>query len=153
MEIRNYGLQKNTAIEPSQPTPQEIPQNIIASCGSIKWVNIMNAGVRTSSEADALNCMVQALTSCNSESLAVDRIQDSTYQIENKENQYCNISRNAGLKTTCKIPLSYISDQRQKYKSPSADDIFLMTIIASIDNSGKTVNARTGAVTTEFVCE
>jgi hypothetical protein len=143
-----------TTAQPSQPEPQKTIQNIITNCGSIKYPNIMNMDdARTPAETDALNCMAQALTTCDSKSLTVSNIQISTYQIEGKENQYCNISRNAGLKTTCSIPLTYISNQRQRYKSPNDDDIFLQIMISSIDAGGKTTNARTGQTTTEFVCQ
>lgn len=144
---------ESVATQPTQPQPQNPLASTITSCGSIKYTNIMNIDARTSTETSALNCMATALTNCSSKALMVNRVQTTTYQVEGKESQYCNISRNAGLKTTCRIPLTYISNYRQKYASPNADDIFLQTILSSIDADGKITDGRTGQTTTEFICQ
>lgn len=141
------------ATQPSQPQTQNPTANTITSCGSVKYANIMNVDARTPEETAALTCMAAALTECASKTLTINRVQTTTYQIESKESQYCNISRNAGLKTTCGIPLTYISKYRDRYKSPGADDIFLQTILSSIDADGKSTDGRTGQTTTEFICQ
>lgn len=138
----------------TQQQAQNLSVNTITNCGSIKYANILNIDdTRTSAETDALNCMASALTDCSPKALTVNSIQITIYQIEDKEGQYCNISKNTSLKTICRVPLTYISSQRQKYKSPNADDIFLQTIISSINAGGKITDGKTGQTTTEFICQ
>jgi len=117
-------------------------------------INIMNMeGERTLEEDNAINCMIEALINCEPKALTVKGIQERTYQIENKQEQYCNISIKTMFKRTCRVPLDYILTQQQRYKGPSKNDLFLNSIISSIDVGGKTVDGITGETIINFICQ
>ncbi|MDO8552249.1 MAG: hypothetical protein Q7S01_01815 [bacterium] len=135
----------------NQLIPQNLPASAVPSCGSIKFTNLTYEPDRTAAENAALDCMVQALTNCDSKALTVVGIQSKTYAIARKEGQYCNISREAGLKTICKIPTSFISKVRKQYNN--SDDVFLFTVITSIDDGDKVTDGYTGKETVEYACQ
>lgn len=150
-DLESWSGQQAQATQPTTPTQPAPPANTITSCGSIKFAAITYAPDRTASETSALNCMVQALPTCGSKALMVLRHQTTTYKVESKETQYCNISRDDGSKTVCRIPLAFIAKERKQFNN--SDGVFLQDIINAIDYGGKIVDGFTNKETTEFVCQ